>query len=232
MAKICSLVAVMVGVKLFLGYGLPAFAAGQKSGVSRRLPVAGLLTAILPSAASADTPIVFDYRTTDQIDTSAKKVVGDLSKPEVQDAISNLKQRRANAEGALQKLQADPLANVAADLGLPSEADTFGNAMKSKNIEGPLAAAVKDLRTWVKTISGVMDSKTQADTDRAGRIMITAWYKLAYDANFQPMPSEQTDLTGYYVASAKRKEAATVAKSSAEISDYVKALDFFIKFAE
>jgi len=204
----------------------------EQPALSRRWTVAGLVGAVVPLQASADVPIAFDYRTAEQIDPATRVVVGDLQSPEVQGAAAMLRKRRDQADGAVKRLEAEPTSEVLADLGIPAQGDTFESAIKSKDLNGPLAAAAAELRAAVKTIGDVMDGKTAGDTGRAGRIMLQAWYKCAQDPNLAALPNEGTDLTAFYIAAANRKKPEVQAALVKEVGDYVKALDFLLKFVE
>merc|ERR1711862_15251 len=87
----------------------------------------------------------------------------------------------------------DPLANVAGNFGLQlALPDTIMAAIKASDLQGPQAKAAGELRALAKKVDELMDGKTRSDTERVGRIVISAWYRIIQDDMLLPIDKKSS----------------------------------------
>jgi hypothetical protein len=191
----------------------------------------------MEQAAKADFPVAFDNRKLNQLDPSKRVIVGDRGSAEVVAAIARLKKARTDAVKAKETLNANSLANVGSLFGLTSAADAgdslfeaFKGGLKGASLEGPYAAAAREQREACSAIGSIMDEQTRSNTDRAGRLAVTAWYSFVMDKDVRPLTF--TSSAGEISAQISRKRPSVQEKLAQKIDGYVAALDVLLKFVE
>jgi len=191
----------------------------------------GLIATASPllESAVAVAPTAFDYRSLDKIDASKRVVVGDLSASPAREAIERFRKDEAQAQEALVRLQANPLADITSLFGVNDggKKDSILGGSKSGSLNGPLSGAAQAIRSRLKTIDELMDSATRADTERVGRLVLSAWYAVARDPDF---PRLNPKSVSSYIEEQERKKEANQARLTTKIQNYLKTLQLLLKF--
>merc|ERR1712008_234872 len=194
----------------------------------------GVTSLPMEQAAKADFPVALDSRKLNELDPSKKAIVGDRGSAEVVSAIARLKKARTDAVKAKETLNANPIANVGSLFGLTSSADAgdlfeaFKGGIKGASLEGPYAAAAKEQRAACSAIGSIMDEQTRTNTDRAGRLAVTAWYSIIMDKDMRPLTFASP--AGEIAAQISRKRPSVREKLAQKLDGYVAALDVLLKF--
>lgn len=205
---------------------------------SRRLLLLGILGTVIPPEASLALPVAFDYRTLDQINTTAGRsgMVGDSSSESVQKAITKLRERLTQARSYLYKFKENPMEDIsrilqpkqtnstAALAAIKSDSQQligpYANAAVKDFLMGPLTVGATELKADAKAISELFDEKTKPDVERVSSIMVSAWYKVAKDENI----AKKVELD--------RIEPEIQERIQSVISDYIQALGALLSYVE
>mmetsp|Transcript_77830 Transcript_77830/g.175984 ORF Transcript_77830/g.175984 Transcript_77830/m.175984 type:complete len:254 (+) Transcript_77830:58-819(+) len=203
--------------------GLPLKAQVQSvpdalnSATSRRLLLTqGLAVMGGPTAASA-IGVAFDYRTLDQIDPSTRVIVGDKSSESARKAIARVADVRNKVVKAQAKIEADPQADVGAEFTYKAPS----NPMSANN------PTVQELRAASAEIGSLMNEATRADTDRATRIMLSAYFKIITDPAFQMAPPSTPDGVRQVLI---RATPEALVRFKGCLAEYVAAADKLLSF--
>merc|ERR1712032_691897 len=161
-----------------------------------------------------------DFRPLESIDSTKRVITGDMNSESAQKAIKIIKDTRDRVQSAVEKLDADREADFAREFAVPPPSQV-------SNFQPPVNSDVKDLRWATAQIDGLMDGTTKADTERVGRILISAFYKTINDTSFRaPVFGEQ----GWIGQSARRAEPENVKRLRGEMVNLVQAADKLLSF--
>mmetsp|Transcript_96413 Transcript_96413/g.241719 ORF Transcript_96413/g.241719 Transcript_96413/m.241719 type:complete len:271 (-) Transcript_96413:127-939(-) len=203
-------------------------AEGER-GLRRRLGLSALLSTIAPGAAGA-VPLFMDQRPLEQVAPAASAAQVDRSSPAAQKVATAIGGYEEKAQAALDALQADPKADISGYFGLKAGGleDDFLTALKKQELDGPFAARAAELRAVAGSVDDLVPSGSKADSERVGRIMLTAWYKVVQDKAFT-VPLDKTDILYDAKVSRRTNDDGPVVLAK-EIQAWLDALRVLRKF--
>merc|ERR1712113_894043 len=127
---------------------------------------------------------------------------------------------REKVRNALAKFEADAEADFSNEFSVTPPSKTF-------NAQGVQNPVVPEIR-WASTqINGLMDETTKADTERVGRLLVSAWYACINDGTFKAPRVGESD---WIIQSKRRSDVARVKKLKGSMTAFMEAADKLLSF--